>query len=214
MDAAFAATDVPHFRWDDGVLDTDTAKLVRAMLVRFDASAYADATDKVVFLRDATGFESIADVDVRKSLADALGWVQDLLSDGISAPEIRQRIKVGDSSTLISSAGVHLLSGHIGKGQQFDWVIVVGVEEDFVPFSMASTPEEIFEEARVLSVMVSRARHGVILSRASSVPTNGGYPRNRAPSRFLSQISTASPTDAKGIVEWFKSADWEAIATR
>ena len=214
VDAAFAATDVPHFRWDDGVLDTDTAKLVRAMLVRFDASAYADATDKVVFLRAATGFESIADVDVRKSLADALGWVQDLLSDGISAPEIRQRIKVGDSSTLISSAGVHLLSGHIGKGQQFDWVIVVGVEEDFVPFSMASTPEEIFEEARVLSVMVSRARHGVILSRASSVPTNGGYPRNRAPSRFLSQISTASPTDAKGIVEWFKSADWEAIATR
>ena len=109
---------------------------------------------------------------------------------------------------------MHLLSGHVGKGQQFDWAIVVGLEEDFIPFSMATTPDEIAEEARVLSVMISRARHGVILSRASSVPTNGGYPRSRAPSRFLESIATASPLDASGIVEWFKDADWAAISRR
>lgn len=214
VDAAFAVTDVAHYRWDDGVLDTDTAKLVKAMLARFDLVAYTAAPDKVAFLRDAVGFESITDVDIRKSMADALGWVQDLLSDAVKPDDIRGRIKIGDSSTLITSAGVHLLSGHVGKGQQFDWAIVVGLEEDFIPFSMATTPDETAEEARVLSVMISRARHGVILSRASSVPTNGGYPRSRTPSRFLGSIAAASPLDAPGIVEWFRRADWDAIGRR
>lgn len=213
-DAAFAATGMPHFRWDDGVLDTDTAKLVKAMLARFDLVAYTAAADKAGFLRDAAGFEGITEVDVRKSTADALGWVQDLLSDGITPQDIRARIKIGDSSTLVTSAGVHLLSGHIGKGQQFDWVIVVGVEEDFVPFSMATTADEIAEEARVLSVMISRARHGVILSRANSVPTNAGYPRNRAPSRFLQPIAAANPLNTSGIIEWFKAVSWDDVARR
>ncbi|MCT2977628.1 ATP-dependent helicase [Propionibacterium freudenreichii] len=214
IDAAFAESDVPHFRWDDGVLDTDTAKLVRAVLARFDSLSYNKAADKVAFLRNAAGFETITDVDVRKSTIDALGWVQDLLAEGIQAQDIRTRIKIGDSSTLITSPGVHLLSGHVGKGQQFDWVFVVGVEEDFIPFSMATTPDEVTEEARVLSVMISRARHGVILSRAASVPTNGGYPRSRSASRFLRTIATAAPLDAAGIIAWFEVADWNAIAKR
>lgn len=214
VDAAVAATDIPHFRWDDGILDTDTAKLVKAMLARFDPLAYTKADDKVAFLRDAADYELITDVDVRKNTADALGWVQDLLLGAVSPQDIRARIKIGDSSTLITSAGVHLLSGHVGKGQQFDWVVVVGVEEDFIPFSMATTPEKIAEEARVLSVMISRARHGVILSRATSVPTNGGYPKSRNASRFLQSIATANPIDASGIVDWFNTANWHEIARR
>jgi DNA helicase-2/ATP-dependent DNA helicase PcrA len=214
VDAAFGATDITHFRWDDGVLDTDTAKLVKVMLAVFDRVAYADAADKVAFLRDTVGFESITDVDVRKSMADALGWVQDLLSSGISPQDIRGRIKSGDSSTLITIAGVHLLSGHVGKGQQFDWVFVVGVEEEFIPFTMATTPDEIDEEARVLSVMISRARHGVILSRAASVPTNADNERARTPSRFLEALAAANPLDAPNLIEWFKAADWDAISKR
>src|SRR5699024_986057 len=50
-----------HWRWDDGVLDTDTAKLIKAMLARFDLVAYAAAPDRVAFLRAAAGFESITD---------------------------------------------------------------------------------------------------------------------------------------------------------
>lgn len=212
-DEAFAATDVVHYRWDDGVLDTDTAKFVKAMLARFDLVAYA-AVDKMAFLRDAASFESITDVDIRKSMVDALGWVQDLLSNGVDPEVIRARIRVGDSSTLITSAGVHLFSGHVGKGQQFDWVIVVGLEEDCIPFFKATTAEEIAEEARVLAVMISRARHGVILSQASSVPTNNGHSKSRTPSRFLESIATASPLDASGIIEWFKDVDWPAISKR
>ncbi|GAT86053.1 ATP-dependent DNA helicase PcrA [Paenarthrobacter nicotinovorans] len=214
IDDAFASTELPHYRWDDGVLDTDTAKLVKAMLASFDLNAYTRAESKTDFLRESVGFDAIAEVDIRKSMADALSWVQDLLAGAVPPSEIRARIKVGDSSTLLNSPGVHLLSGHVGKGQQFDWAIVVGLEEDFIPFFLAQKPEEIAEEARVLSVMISRARHGVILSRADSVPTNGGYPKRRHASRFLQQIGTASPLDLGGIVEWFKQLDWVAVAKR
>lgn len=214
VDAAFAQTDVPHFRWDDGVLDTDTAKLIKAMLARFDLARYSATSDKVAFLREAAGVETIADVDVLKGTVDALGWIHDLLNTSATPQDIRGRIKIGDESTLITSAGVHLLSGHAGKGQQFDWVMVVGVEEDFIPFSMATTPEEITEEARVLSVMISRARHGVILSRATSFPTNAERPRARMPSRFLAQIAGSNPVGAAEIVTWFRAADWDAISVR
>ena len=97
-------------------MDTDTAKLVKAMLARFDVAAYTAAPDKVTFLRMAVDFDSITDVDTRKSMADALGWVQDLLSKAVKPESIRGRIKVGDSATLITSPGVHLLRGHVGKG--------------------------------------------------------------------------------------------------
>ena len=40
---------------------------------------------------------------------------------------------MGDDTTLITVPGVHLLTGHIGKGQQFDWVIVIGAEEGCIP---------------------------------------------------------------------------------
>ncbi|TFD04115.1 UvrD-helicase domain-containing protein [Cryobacterium sp. TMT1-66-1] len=214
VDEAIAQTDLPHFRWDDGVLDTDTAKLIKAMLARFDLAGYSGASDKMAFLRKAAGIETIADVDILKGTVDALGWVDDLLNASVSPQDIRGRIKIGDESTLITSAGVHLLSGHVGKGQQFDWVVVVGVEEDFIPFSMAATPDQITEEARVLSVMVSRARHGVILSRATSVPTNAGYARARQPSRFLAQIASSNPLNAADLVTWFREADWDAISVR
>lgn len=214
VDEAFAQSDVPCFRWDDGVLDTDVAKLIKAMLTRFDLLKFGSATDKVAFLRSAVGIEAISDVDVLKGTVDALGWVHDLLSISVTPQEIRGRIKVGDSSTLITSSGVHLLSGHVGKGQQFDWVVVVGVEEDFIPFSMATTPGEISEEARVLSVMISRARHGVILSRANSVPTNGGYPRARTASRFLGQIASGTPLGKEETLAWLNAVDWNAIAVR
>lgn len=214
VDAAFATSDVPHFRWDDGVLDTDTAKLVRSMLTRLNIADYTAASDKVAFLRETIGFESIADVDVRKGTASALGWVQDLLADAVSPQGIRARIKVGDSSTLLTSAGVHLLSGHVGKGQQFDWVIVAGLEEGLVPFFLAKTADAIAEEARVLAVMISRARHGVVLSRAALVPTNDGSVKRRRPSRFLELIATAHPLDNPDIIEWFRAVNWDNISRR
>ena len=66
----------------------------------------------------------------------------------------------------------------------------------------------------MLSVMLSRARHGVIVSRAASVPTNAGRPISRNPSSFLSHLASAGPRDAAGLVEWFNSVSWADVAAR
>lgn len=213
-DAAFAASDIEPFRWDDGVVDTDTARAIKAMLANFDLIGFTKAGDKDAFLRDAANFETISDVDGRKNLADALTWVHDRLDESLSPSDIRARVRTGDTDALISKPGVHLLTGHAGKGQQFDWVFVAGLEEDILPDFRAKTPDEIAEEARVLSVMVSRARHGVLICYSDDVPPPSGKQWIRNPSRFLTQISTAAPLDATSMVEWFNTADWNVIAER
>lgn len=214
LDEAFATSDLEVHRWDDGVLDTETARRVRGLLGAIDPIAVLAAKDSIEFLRETADFSDLQDPADRTALADALSWILVLLGDGLTPAEITRRIRVGDNSTLLTKPGVHLLSGHVGKGQQFDWVVVAGAEEGVVPFFEAKSADEIVEEARVLSVMMSRARHGLVLSISASVPTLKGNPRDYAPSRFLTPDLRTSLTDARGLVAWFNDADWDAISRR
>lgn len=214
-DAAFAAVSgFEVHRWDDGVLDTDTARRVRSTLANVDSAAVLTSKDPIEALRDLAGFHELQDPADRLALADALSWVLELLTQGLAATDIAKRVRVGNNSTLLTRPGVHLLSGHAGKGQQFDWVFAIGVEDGNVPFFEAKTPEALLEEARVLSVMMSRARHGVVLSHATAVPAPSGTVWAKEPSRFLTAELRAQLTDAAGLVEWFKAADWDAVASR
>lgn len=152
-DDAFAASELPVHRWDDGVLDTETAKLMKQALSTWNPVAFAAADDAVAYLRVVTGFDSVQAPDTREGLLGAIAWACDLLQAGESAETVRSRIRVGDAATLLNVEGVHLLTGHVGKGQQFDWVIVVGLEQGSLPFFKAETIDELAEEARVLGVM-------------------------------------------------------------
>ena len=215
VDEAFGAeTDIEVHRWDDGVLDTDTARKVRAVLASVDSDAVLAAPDSVAFIRDFAGFSEVQDPADRQALADALGWVLDLFSQGLSAADVAKRIRVGDNSTLLTKPGVHLLSGHAGKGQQFDWVVVIGMEDGNIPFFQAKTEEAQLEEARVLSVMMSRARHGLVLTRAGAVPAQNGTVYAKSPSPFLTAALRAELVDGPGLVAWLKAVDWKAIADR
>jgi DNA helicase-2/ATP-dependent DNA helicase PcrA len=214
-DEAIAASGVPYHRWDDGVLDTDTAKVMKAMLSQLNTKEFAKTSDPLEFLRAAANLESIQDPSGREALAGALTWCHDLLAEGNDPAEIRSRIRVGDNNTLITVPGVHLLTGHVGKGQQFDWVIVIGAEEGCIPDFRAKTPEAIAEEARVLSVMISRARHGAIVMRAQSVPAaSTGVVYSKQESQFLTPLRDSSPLDSAGIVKWVNATDWTSIAAR
>ncbi|WP_345311099.1 ATP-dependent helicase, partial [Kocuria gwangalliensis] len=76
VDAAFAAEKgIQVHRWDDGVLDTDTARRVKSLLANMDASAILDADDSIEFLRIFAEFHQVQDPADRVALADALGWV-------------------------------------------------------------------------------------------------------------------------------------------
>lgn len=215
VDTAFAAqSDVDVHRWDDGVLDTDTARRVRAVLAGVHSAAVLDAKDSVAFLRDFADFSEVQDPSDRQAMADALSWVLDLLSQGLAPVDIARRIRVGENATLLTKPGVHLLTGHAGKGQQFDWVFVIGMEDGNVPFFQAKSDEALLEEARVLSVMMSRARHGLVLTRAAAVPAQSGEVYAKAPSRFFTDELRAELSDGADLSAWLNAADWQAVAAR
>jgi DNA helicase-2/ATP-dependent DNA helicase PcrA len=83
--------------------------------------------------------------------------------------------------------GLHLLNAHLGKGQQFDKVIVLGMEDGHIPDFRATTEDELREELSVLHVMTSRARTSLIFTVCNDVP-HSDRPWIRQPSRWLSAI--------------------------
>lgn len=205
---------VDYMRWDDGVLDTETARAMRSMLGHFNLSAYNQAKNKISFLRESSGLEEIADSSTRQSLVEALGWCYELLRDGFSPEKILTRIKVGNNDTLVTKSGVHVLNGHLGKGQQFDWAMIVGAEDGSIPLHLAKTDESKDEEARILSVMISRARHGAFITYAKEVEINPGRRKEQERSPYFEQLSDANPLFGKQILDWLRGADWSAIAAR
>lgn len=87
-----------------------------------------------------------------------------------------------------SEERVTLMTVHAAKGLEFNNVIIVGVEDDRFPSSMAAgSLSEIEEERRLLYVAITRARHYCMMSYASSGMRNG-QTATCTPSRFLRDI--------------------------
>jgi DNA helicase-2/ATP-dependent DNA helicase PcrA len=79
--------------------------------------------------------------------------------------------------------GVTLASVHAAKGLEWDAVFLVGLSDGLVPISMATTPEQVAEERRLLYVGVTRAREHLELSYARARTAGGRASRKH--SRFL-----------------------------
>jgi DNA helicase-2/ATP-dependent DNA helicase PcrA len=90
---------------------------------------------------------------------------------------------------------VHVLNAHTGKGQQFDWVIVMGLEDGHVPERRSVTTEEgEREEKRVLLVMLSRARIGLFLTWAASNTNQWGTTFRNKQSRWWEAMIARTQT--------------------
>ena len=216
VDEIIAASGLPYCVWDDGVLDKSIAQKIRSMLRGLSLSEFHSADDQLAFLRQAVAFDNEQDPDERTALSSAVDWCLDLLQKDLSPDTIQKRIQIGDNDSLITRAGVHLLTGHAGKGQQFDWMVVIGLEEDYLPSYQAIQAGDnsamMDEEARTLAVMLSRARHGVLVTSSSIVP--GDFTPNKRQSRFLTNLLPAVTSDRQQIHDWLAEADWKAIAEK
>lgn len=208
-------TDTPWFRWDDPVLDSQAGRILRSVLTRVSKVQFEAAEDALDYLWSLAKGEDLQDPSTREALTSALGWSADLLAEGTSVAEIRQRIKIGDGETLLNAPGLHLLTGHVGKGQQFDWVFVIGMEDGTIPDFRAKSDAAQREEARVLSVMLSRARHGAFMSFAEKVATAAGDLRTKEPSRLLRAFGhVETHLDGPGILSWLNTADWVGLSRK
>lgn len=218
VDETIAASGLPYCIWDDGVLDKSIAQKIRSMLRGLSLSEFHSADDQLAFLRQAVAFDNEQDPDERTALSSAVDWCLDLLQKDLSPDTIQKRIQIGDNDSLITRAGVHLLTGHAGKGQQFDWMVVIGLEEDYLPSYQAIQAGDnsamMGEEARTLAVMLSRARHGVLVTSSDIVPDDYDAKRRKQQSRFLANLFPVVKRDRQQIRDWLTDADWKAIAER
>lgn len=83
---------------------------------------------------------------------------------------------------------VSLMTIHSSKGLEFDYVFVVGVEEDLFPSKMVLTsPQDIEEERRLFYVALTRAGKEAAISYAKH-RYKWGTPTICSPSRFIKDI--------------------------
>ena len=111
---------------------------------------------------------------------------------GDLAPGVDSRSTVNRSTPELDTdapTGIVLATFHRSKGLEWSSVFVIGVAEGIVPFSAASTHEELAEERRLLYVALTRATDTLTISwseRRSSAGRAEG--RRRGPSPWLAAI--------------------------
>lgn len=132
------------------------------------------------------------DADLLDELAGACDVLRTLVADG-------QQLKAAIASCRASAEpgapvapGLHVLTAHKGKGQEFDWVFVIGLEEGVIPDFRTKDQEQFEEELRILHVMVSRARYGLVFSSIRTITTQYGTKREKDPSPWLDLLRLAA----------------------
>jgi DNA helicase-2/ATP-dependent DNA helicase PcrA len=154
----------------DGVLATvaDPRQQVDELYLRCFAEVSAENANTLIDLRDA---------------ADEL---VDLIHD-VDLGNLVDRIRISSEVDMPVGPGVHVLTGHAGKGQGFDKVVILGFEEGQIPsFFVKGRPDsdpEVPEELALLHVMASRAKEELVFTICRK--TNGYLQK---PSRWLPLI--------------------------
>lgn len=212
-----ASNNVQYTDWSSGIFRPEIARALRRtcddLLSR--AANGVDFENRLDIYRYIVERTTLPQDNAHEELEDACAWLFDRVLERDTnlsqASEIRESIcERRSNESFATCKGIHCLTGHAGKGQQFDWVFVVGLDNGSIPFYRASTEQEIEEEARVLSVMISRARIGFVATSAKINP----YGYTRRPSDFLSSLQR-TPGFIFGsdcVEDWCAKADWQSIS--
>lgn len=185
IDEHFASSDLPLRRWDLAVDDPRVLQLVREALTQLPRGVGFDAArDGVLDTVDPSDVDTIEQVD------EVFNFLE---QTGLPTPRAALRtLRSSGDPELAVSPGVHLLNAHTGKGQQFDWAFVIGLEEKHIPDRRSSHGVALAEEMRVLLVMLSRARHGLAVTSVATLDGRyGPYVATR--SRWFAALDAAKP---------------------
>lgn len=187
LDAACRQRDIPMQRW---TMPTHTLGVVR-LVRRYQAGATGGSDlERLAALQQACQMAAPADdVDLCSDLQGAFELMSEQVAAGMSWEEIVSSCRATGSRDQPIGPGLHLLNAHRGKGQQFDWVVVLGAEEGKIPWYRAEEDsDEMREEQRIFGVMISRARYGLVLTHVDREVIASGQTFVRTPTRWLAQV--------------------------
>lgn len=169
--AALEFTGVPTTHWDAPLESPEVASVLHQALERYPGSATVDEVAELLL----DDFET-EDPDHRSDIEGAL---ETLARTGASSFAAAMQTVRNPEDERPVYPGVHLLNAHRGKGHQFDWVVALGLEEKHLPDRRAQGAQALREEEQILLVMLSRAKHGIVLTRRrrTTAPWGPDYPR-------------------------------------
>lgn len=84
---------------------------------------------------------------------------------------------------------VNLMTLHAAKGLEFDYVYIIGVEEEILPHRNSLIEENTEEERRLMYVGITRARLELTLTLAQKRRAGRDF-KQTTPSRFLEELPT------------------------
>lgn len=128
-----------------------------------------------------------------ESLSAVLALAEDLVASrpGATVAELATELEQRAAAEHpLDADGVTLSTLHAAKGLEWGGVAVVGVQEGTLPFSLANSPAEVAEEARLFYVGITRAKRALQISWSRARRSGAG---NRQPSRFLDGIAERPP---------------------
>ncbi|MDN5804482.1 MAG: ATP-dependent DNA helicase UvrD2, partial [Microlunatus sp.] len=128
-----------------------------------------------------------------ESLAALVAVAEDLAASS-DRPVDLSRVVVeldrrAEAQHVPSAQGVTVSTLHSAKGLEWDAVAIFGAQEGTLPFVLATRPDEVAEERRLLYVGLTRAREHLHVSWSRS---RGGGQATRKPSRFLDPLLPAA----------------------
>lgn len=207
---------IEYTDWKSGIFRPEVAGVLSDICSDIQARTFENNLEALQYIQQKAATYHVGQTE---ELEEGCGWLFDQLFqrgfDSSKACEIKEKITVRrGNETIATRDGIHCLTGHAGKGQQFDWVFVLGMEDGTIPDFRAKSFEEKCEEARVLSVMISRARIGVFGTYTKGKVDRWGNHHVNTPSEFFEYLKKVPGflCGKDDIVTWCRKADWPAIA--
>lgn len=156
VDALDSLEDVPVRIWDQVIDDQALYDYIQSRLAQLPKGTGLEGAQQAIL----AGLP-IDDVWLAEDVREAFNQMR-TKSLGDASATLAQFRK--GSRGFSSKSGVNILNAHNSKGHEFDIVVVLGLENGHIPDSRNDQDEEL----RVLLVMLSRARAGVIVTRADT----------------------------------------------
>jgi ATP-dependent DNA helicase UvrD/PcrA len=153
-------------------------------------SGITDVADMLERIVERSGFKDYLSQEIDGQ--DRLMNVRELIASAAGVTDLTDYLQEKALLTSMDQSGgdtVSVMTLHMSKGLEFDYVFIVGCEEGLLPHSRSMDATlDIEEERRLLYVGITRARKQVVLSWAR-VRALYGREVYQVPSGFLREIT-------------------------